>query len=121
MTAQKAKRIVGDEVDIFWENEEWVCEVNLTDCPLNLATVSVKNKDRAKAIQALVAECYKVRSGVVARKAGYKCEICGGTQGLQIHHKVLRSHGRSDRIENLQLLDITCHDLVHTKWLRKKT
>lgn len=47
------------------------------------------------------------------RTQGEKCDYCGTTQGLEIHHKKRRGAGGSDHIENLVILCHTHHEDVH--------
>ena len=47
---------------------------------------------------------------------GHKCRLCGGRRKdpvLEVHHKVRRIDGGSDRPENLVTLCSTCHNLLH--------
>ena len=47
---------------------------------------------------------------------GHECRLCGGKRKdsvLEVHHKVRRIDGGSDRPENLITLCSTCHDLLH--------
>ena len=45
----------------------------------------------------------------VYNRANRRCEICGRTTGLQIHHIVRRSQLGSDKLDNLILLCWNCH------------
>ena len=40
------------------------------------------------------------------------CERCGAV-GVDIHHKIKRSHGGSDEAENLEALCRKCHNREH--------
>ena len=47
---------------------------------------------------------------------GHECRLCGGKRKdpvLEIHHKIRRIDGGSDRPENLITLCSTCHNLLH--------
>ena len=47
---------------------------------------------------------------------GHECRLCGGRRKdpvLEVHHKVRRIDGGSDRPENLITLCSTCHNLLH--------
>ena len=47
---------------------------------------------------------------------GHECRLCGGRHKdpvLEVHHKVRRIDGGSDRPENLITLCSTCHSLLH--------
>jgi 5-methylcytosine-specific restriction protein A len=41
---------------------------------------------------------------------GYACRLCGGTERLSVDHRVPRSRGGADTLDNLQTLDGRCHD-----------
>ena len=52
----------------------------------------------------------------VLYRDGHECRLCGGTRKdsvLEVHHKVRRIDGGSDRPENLITLCSTCHNLLH--------
>ena len=46
---------------------------------------------------------------LVLERAGYRCERCGSTQDLQIHHKIPRWALGSNDPDNLQVLCRHCH------------
>lgn len=50
---------------------------------------------------------------MVYRRDGYRCALCDSTMGLQIHHYVHRSHGGTNRPENLICLCWMCHAEAH--------
>jgi 5-methylcytosine-specific restriction endonuclease McrA len=49
----------------------------------------------------------------VLRRDGWRCQICGSRQNLQVHHKQLRSQQGSDDDLNLITLCAGCHEGVH--------
>ena len=49
----------------------------------------------------------------VYRRDGYRCALCDSTEGLQIHHVVLRSQGGTDYPQNLITLCWKCHAVAH--------
>ena len=49
----------------------------------------------------------------VLERDGWRCQLCGGTKSLQVHHKHLRSHSGGDVEDNLITLCYRCHRLVH--------
>ena len=52
----------------------------------------------------------------VLYRDGHECSLCGGRRKdpvLEVHHKVRRIDGGSDRPENLITLCSTCHNLLH--------
>jgi 5-methylcytosine-specific restriction endonuclease McrA len=48
------------------------------------------------------------------RRDSWRCQFCGSSKNLQIHHMVLRSHQGADTLDNLITLCATCHRMVHT-------
>jgi 5-methylcytosine-specific restriction endonuclease McrA len=54
----------------------------------------------------------RLRKQVLCRD-GWRCQICGSRQNLQIHHKQLRSHRGSDTDLNLLSLCAGCHEVLH--------
>ena len=54
-------------------------------------------------------------------REGSKCEICGSTENLQIHHKTYEHHGYEHLyLEELQCLCKDCHLKVHHELNKKK-
>ncbi|HEW92170.1 MAG TPA: HNH endonuclease [Thermotogaceae bacterium] len=52
---------------------------------------------------------------------GYKCQHCGTTIKLQIHHIIPRNKGGTDTLNNLITLCAKCHKELHEgKWVLKK-
>ena len=47
------------------------------------------------------------------RYAHVFCQTCGSTKDLEIHHKVKKSQGGTDNIDNLILLCRECHKKAH--------
>ena len=52
------------------------------------------------------------RAWVRARDNG-RCVRCGGTAGLQVHHRVPRSREWNHSVDNLELLCVSCHSVEH--------
>lgn len=65
------------------------------------------------ALQSLIRVVLQEHRQIVLDRAGWKCELCGKIEGLDVHHKKLRSHGVDHRITNLQALCQCCHDAEH--------
>ena len=42
-----------------------------------------------------------------------RCAHCDGYKPLQLHHITLRSRDRNDRLENLRMLCLECHNRRH--------
>ena len=49
----------------------------------------------------------------VLRRDGWRCQVCGSRQNLQVHHKQLRSQQGSDDELNLITLCAGCHERLH--------
>lgn len=49
----------------------------------------------------------------VYRRDGFRCALCDSTEGLQIHHAILRSQGGTDYEHNLITLCWKCHAVAH--------
>jgi len=54
----------------------------------------------------------QLRKQVLLRD-GWKCQVCGSRQKLQVHHQQLRSQQGDDDDSNLITLCAGCHSLVH--------
>jgi len=54
----------------------------------------------------------ELRLKVLARD-GWRCQICGRQENLEVHHRELRSHLGSDTEENLIALCVSCHSAIH--------
>lgn len=55
-------------------------------------------------------------SAIVKKRDGGRCRACGKL-GNQAHHLIYRSHGGSDRPDNLVWCCSQCHRLIHAKVL----
>lgn len=72
--------------------------------------------NKTKVMDQLVIMVYRIRCQECLRRACWKCEICGKTGvPLQVHHKVFRSQGRKDTLENLMASCQPCHEREHRK------
>jgi 5-methylcytosine-specific restriction endonuclease McrA len=49
----------------------------------------------------------------VLRRDGWRCQLCGATSNLEIHHKRFRSHAGEDSELNLITLCAACHSSSH--------
>jgi 5-methylcytosine-specific restriction endonuclease McrA len=56
---------------------------------------------------------YKSLCQQILRRDSWRCQSCGTTSNLEIHHKQFRSHYGHDSEENLITLCSTCHACVH--------
>jgi 5-methylcytosine-specific restriction endonuclease McrA len=51
----------------------------------------------------------------VLQRDGWRCQTCGSSTDLQVHHVNLRSRLGDDAEENLVTLCAKCHNEVHQK------
>jgi ATP-dependent DNA helicase RecQ len=51
----------------------------------------------------------------ILRRDGWKCQSCGVSSNLEVHHRKFRSHSGPDSEENLITLCVDCHAQVHFK------
>jgi len=49
----------------------------------------------------------------VLQRDGWKCQVCGSRQKLQVHHQQRRSQQGDDDDSNLITLCAECHEEVH--------
>ena len=51
----------------------------------------------------------------VLERDGWRCQVCGSMQNLQVHHLKFRSQSGSDEEQNLITLCAECHERMHRK------
>jgi 5-methylcytosine-specific restriction endonuclease McrA len=51
----------------------------------------------------------------VLERDGWRCQVCGSMQNLQVHHLKLRSRSGGDEEQNLITLCAACHERIHRK------
>jgi 5-methylcytosine-specific restriction endonuclease McrA len=51
----------------------------------------------------------------VLERDGWRCQVCGSMQHLQVHHLQFRSQSGGDEEQNLITLCAQCHAQVHRK------
>lgn len=66
-----------------------------------------------RALQNLYDQFWAIRRDFVLERDGYKCVLCGSSNGLSVHHKIFRSRGGTDDESNLISTCVTCHDNIH--------
>jgi 5-methylcytosine-specific restriction endonuclease McrA len=49
----------------------------------------------------------------VLERDGWRCQVCGSMQNLQVHHLKFRSQSGGDEEQNLITLCAQCHEQVH--------
>ena len=57
---------------------------------------------------------YEVLRQQVLRRDGWRCQSCGSTSNLEVHHQRFRSHSGHDSEENLITLCGSCHGQMHS-------
>lgn len=62
----------------------------------------------------LEGKAYEELRQQILRRDGWRCQRCGKSEQLQIHHIERRSHLRKDVEQNLITLCANCHRIVHT-------
>ena len=58
-------------------------------------------------------ESYKQLYQTVLQRDGWRCQACGTTSSLEVHHKQHRSQSGDDSEWNLITLCAACHKNVH--------
>jgi 5-methylcytosine-specific restriction endonuclease McrA len=58
------------------------------------------------------ASYHELHRGVLERD-GWRCQVCGNMQQLQVHHQNFRSQSGADEEQNLITLCEVCHAYVH--------
>jgi len=49
----------------------------------------------------------------ILHRDGWRCQSCGTTSNLEVHHREFRAHSDADAEENLITLCVPCHARVH--------
>ena len=49
----------------------------------------------------------------VLQRDGWRCQVCGNMQNLQVHHLKFRSQSGGDEEQNLITLCAECHERMH--------
>ena len=63
----------------------------------------------------LDANSYRELHRQVLERDGWRCQVCGSMQHLQVHHLKFRSHSGGDVEQNLITLCAECHARMHRK------
>ncbi len=64
----------------------------------------------------LDADSYRELHRQALERDGWRCQVCGSMQNLQVHHLKLRSQSGSDVEQNLITLCTECHERAHRKF-----
>jgi 5-methylcytosine-specific restriction endonuclease McrA len=67
----------------------------------------------------LDSESYRELHSRVLERDGWRCQVCGRMQNLQVHHLKFRSHSGGDVEQNLITLCAECHEQMHQKPRRR--
>ena len=71
-----------------------------------------KNLSKAPRLR-LDAKSYRKLHYQVLERDGWRCQLCGSMQHLQVHHIQPRSQSGSDAEQNLISLCAGCHEEIH--------
>jgi 5-methylcytosine-specific restriction endonuclease McrA len=63
----------------------------------------------------LDSESYRDLHRQILERDGWRCQVCGSMQHLQVHHLKFRSQSGGDEEQNLITLCAECHEQVHRK------
>jgi 5-methylcytosine-specific restriction endonuclease McrA len=63
----------------------------------------------------LDSESYRELHRRVLERDGWRCQVCGSMQNLQVHHLKFRSQSGGDEEQNLITLCAECHARMHRK------
>jgi 5-methylcytosine-specific restriction endonuclease McrA len=58
-------------------------------------------------------ENYLTLKREIIERDRWRCQFCGSTENLQVHHLTFRSHMGSDSEQNLITLCAICHSIQH--------
>jgi len=58
-------------------------------------------------------ESYQSLRLQVLRRDGWRCQSCGSSSNLEVHHREFRSQSGDDAEQNLITLCAACHAIVH--------
>ena len=58
-------------------------------------------------------EDYRLLHRQVLERDGWRCQICGRSERLQVHHQKFRSQSGGDEEQNLVTLCADCHTRIH--------
>ena len=69
--------------------------------------------DRYNTVRLHSAIGYRELHRQVLQRDGWRCQVCGSMQHLQVHHLKFRSHSGGDEEQNLITLCDGCHAHIH--------
>ena len=62
----------------------------------------------------LSSEDYSQLKQEILKRDGWRCQNCGASQNLEVHHQQFRSHSGDDAEQNLITLCNDCHEFIHS-------
>lgn len=70
----------------------------------------------------LYPEKWNAMRWAIFTKYNYRCQLCGryAKGNLVLHHKIPIKISHDNSPSNLQVLCVSCHKMVHSKWLERK-
>jgi 5-methylcytosine-specific restriction endonuclease McrA len=71
--------------------------------------------DNDKSRLKLDRQAYGVLRRRVLDRDGWRCQVCGSTAELHVHHLRFRSRLGSDTLDNLIVLCVGCHRIQHCR------
>ena len=110
MTKRRAERLTGYEIREL-PSERGMYTVGAFEGE-QLMVTAVGRADFI-AYQTLVNGVYFFNSRKSMEQHGWRCARCRTSKRLEIHHRKYRSHGGTQRIENLEPVCRDCHKLIH--------
>lgn len=111
----KAERING-HTPATWRDDNGRWHANcVCDCKSKPAVIQSDRgyHTESRALESLVAAVLNEHRQIALGRDGWACRKCGSMRGLSVHHKVFRSHGRDDRLGNLETNCTPCHEQAH--------
>ena len=63
-------------------------------------------------LEYLSSKWWKYRRRQALKRAKHRCEKCGATKKLEVHHKTYETLGK-EKDEDLQVLCVPCHEHAH--------
>lgn len=113
MTKAKAEAIIGREVKVKKDAaDRWSASFRVG--PNAEGEITVWDRTQSEALHDLVETNLRLNRELVMARDHYRCINCRAFGAMHCDHKVARSHGRDDRIENLVTLCRECHGIRHT-------
>jgi 5-methylcytosine-specific restriction endonuclease McrA len=98
MSRPKLRTVVG----------EFLCRKNLPEA----CEIMSKLRQKIPRLKLSLAE-YQVMRNQVLKRDGWRCQLCGASKDLQVHHLKSRGNLGDDTMRNLITLCAKCHEALH--------